>query len=134
MRVVALLFLVLVTTSLHAAPALSVGFAEVDVSPEIGKKPVLMAGFGMNRQATKLHDPIMARAIVLSDGTVKVAMVCVDVVGLFNPSVLRVREQLKGFDHVLVSSTHNHEAPDTLGLWGKSPFQSGVDPEYLKKI
>ena len=133
MTILTLALPVLTASSLSAAP-ISVGFAEVDVSPEIGKKPVLMAGFGMNRVATKIHDPIMARAIVLSDGKVKLAMVCVDVVGLFNPSVQRVRDQLKGFDHILVSSTHNHEAPDTLGLWGKSPFQSGVDADYLKKI
>ena len=57
-----------------------------------------------------------------------------DVVGLFLSSVERVREKLPGFKYVLVSATHNHEGPDTLGLWGPSPFQSGVDPEYLKKV
>src|SRR5207245_4065657 len=30
------------------------------------------------------------------------------------------------------SSTHNHEGPDTIGLWGPSPFQSGVDSSYMK--
>src|SRR5687768_12993753 len=119
--------------SAHAAdPSLSVGFGEVDVTPELGKKPVFLAGFGHNRTATKVHDPIMARAVVLSDGTHKIALVSVDVVGLFFPSVEKVRKQLPGFKYVLVSSTHNHEGPDTLGLWGKSPFQSGIDPVYLK--
>jgi hypothetical protein len=113
---------------------LSVGFAEVDVSPVIGEKPVFMAGFGQDRKATKVHDPIIARAIVLSDGSKKVGMVCVDVVGLFYPSVERVRSQVQGLDYVLVSATHNHEAPDTLGLWGSNPFKSGVDPDYLKKV
>ena len=60
----------LLATVASAAPTLSVGFAEVDVSPDVGgKKPVYMAGFGTNRVATKLHDPIMARAVVMSDGT-----------------------------------------------------------------
>ena len=45
----------------------------------------------------------------------------------FMPSVERVRKQLTGFTYVLVSSTHNHEGPDTLGLWGPKPFTSGVD-------
>src|SRR5262249_3791223 len=31
-------------------------------------------------------------------------------------------------------STHNHEGPDTLGLWGTSPVKSGVDPDYLKTV
>lgn len=132
-RYLATLAILAFATPLWAGP-LKVGFAEVDVSPEVGKKPVYMAGFGQNRKATKLHDPIMARAIVLEDGTRKVGLVCVDVVGLFYPSADRVRQAVKGFDYVLVSSTHNHEGPDTLGLWGASPFQSGVDPEYLKKV
>ncbi len=117
-----------------ADPHVSVGFAEVDVSPEVGKKPVFMAGFGHDRVATRVHDPIMARAVVLSDGKEKLALVSVDVVGLFLPSVENVRRQLPGYKYVLVSSTHNHEGADTLGLWGKSPFKSGVDPDYLKRV
>src|SRR5207248_2962764 len=54
--------------------------------------------------------------------------------GLFHPSVAQVRQQLPGFTYVLVSSTHNHEGPDTLGIWGPNPFQSGVDPAYLKRV
>src|SRR5262249_15767066 len=43
----------------------------------------------------------------------------------------RVRKQLNGFDYVLISSTHNHEGPDTLGLWGRTRATSGVDPDYM---
>src|SRR6478735_12155116 len=130
----ALVALLLSPPAFAADPALSVGFGEVDVSPTLGAKPVYMAGFGQNRTATKIHDPIMARAVVLSDGSKKVALVCVDVVGLFLPTVERVRAKLPGFAYVMVSSTHNHEGPDTLGLWGSSPFKSGVDPEYLTRV
>lgn len=123
-------------SSLTAAEApLQVGFAEVDVSPKIDpNKPVYMAGFGQNRLATKVHDPIMVRAIVLNDGKQTVAIASVDVVGLFFPVVERIRAKLKGFDHVMVSSTHNHEGPDTLGLWGPNRFKSGVDAEYLNFV
>jgi hypothetical protein len=117
-----------------SAGEFSVGFGETDVTPEVGKKPVFIAGFGQNRKATKVHDPIMARAVVMADGDEKVAFVSVDVIGLFLPSVERVREKLTGFKYVLVSATHNHDGPDTLGLWGASPVQSGIDPEYLKKV
>ncbi len=117
-----------------AAGELTVGFGEADVTPEVGKKPVYLAGFGQDRQAKKVHDPIMVRAVVLADGDTKIALVSVDVVGLFLPTVERVRERLPGFKYVLVSATHNHEGPDTLGLWGPNPFKSGVDPDYLKKV
>src|SRR5258707_188263 len=111
---------------------LEVGFGEADISPKIGDRPVYMAGFGQNRKATKVHDPLFARAVVLKDGKKKLALVSVDLVGFFNPNVVNVRKQLPGFDHVTVSSTHTHEGPDTLGLWGPNPFNSGVDPAYLK--
>ncbi len=117
-----------------SADDLTVGFAIVDVTPEIGKKPVYLAGFGHDRKATKVHDPLSARAVVLSDGTGKVALVSVDVVGLFIESVERIREKLTGFKYVLVSATHNHEGPDTLGLWGPNPFVNGIDAEYLKRL
>lgn len=114
----------------------TVGFGEADVTPDVGKdkKPVFLAGFGQNRRATAVHDPIMARAVVLADGDQKVALVTVDVVGLFLPAVEAVRAKLPGFKYVLVSATHNHEGPDTLGLWGATPVQSGIDPDYMKAL
>ncbi len=111
---------------------LEVGLAEVEITPDVKKKPVYLAGFGQNRKATGVHDPLQARAVVLRQGSRKIALVSLDVVGFFYPSVVRVREKLPAFHHVVVSSTHNHEGPDTLGLWGPRPFTSGADPEYLQ--
>ncbi len=116
------------------AAEFTVGFGEEDVTPEVGKKPVYLAGFGQDRLAKKVHDPIMVRAVVLADGDTKIALVSVDVVGVFLDTVTHVREKLPGFKYVLVSATHNHEGPDTLGLWGPNPLKSGVDPEYLKMV
>ncbi len=115
---------------------LRAGFAERDITPKVGdkKKAVYLAGFGHNRKAAGVHDPLLARALVLQHGGRKVALVSVDLVGLFHAAVEKVRAQLPGFTYVLVSSTHNHEGPDTLGLWGPNPFQSGVDPAYLLRV
>jgi hypothetical protein len=114
-----------------AAP-LRVGFGEVEITPKVGAdKPVFVAGFGNNRKATGVHDPLMARAVVLQSGTQKVGIVSLDLVGFFHPNVERVRKGLTGFSYVLVTSTHNHEGPDTLGLWGPTPLQSGVDSDYM---
>jgi hypothetical protein len=122
------------TSSGLTAGELTVGFGEANVTPVLGKKPVYLAGFGQNRSAKTVHDPIMVRAVVLADGKQRIALVSVDVVGLFNTSIERIRKELPGFAYVLVSATHNHEGPDTLGLWGANPLQSGVDPDYLKKV
>ena len=119
--------LALVAASGHcrSPPAeFTVGFGEVDVTPELGKKPVYLAGFGQNRKATKVHDPIMARAVVLADGDDEDRAG----VGRRGRAVPRrassaSASKLPGFKYVLVSSTHNHEGPDTLGLWGPNPFK-----------
>ncbi len=113
---------------------LAVGFGEEDITPKLGDKPVYLAGFGQNRKATAIHDPLFARAVVFKDGKKKIAVVSVDLIGLFHANVLNIRKQLDDFDYVLVSSTHNHAGPDTLGLWGPNPFKSGVDPDYLKLV
>lgn len=118
------------------AAVLQVGFAEKDITPEVGKDkpPVYMAGFGQNRIADGVQDPLLARAVVLSDGTSKIALVSLDIVGFFYPNALNVRAALPGFAHVVVSSTHNHEGPDTMGLWGPNPFKNGINPTYLKRV
>lgn len=124
----------LFSRSTAADTPLQVGFAEADITPQLGDKPVYLAGFGQNRKATAIHDPLKARVVVLKHGEQKVALVSVDVVGLFHASAERVRAALTGFSYVLLSSTHNHEGPDTLGLWGPNPFKSGLDPDYLKRL
>lgn len=120
-------------TKADGAP-LEVGFGAVDVTPKVAGATVYLAGFGHNRKATSVHDPIKVRAVVLMHGDRKVAIASVDVVGLFHALVERVRKALPGFDYVLVSSTHNHEGPDTMGLWGANAFASGLDKEYQKKV
>jgi hypothetical protein len=135
------LLLLAIVASIAARPArageppfLLAGFGEADVTPALDGKPVWLAGFGKGRKATGVHDPLMARAVVLEFAKEKIAIASVDVVGLFREPVLRVRQQLKGFTYVLVSSTHNHEGPDTLGLWGPNFATSGIDPEYMGKL
>ena len=132
-----LVIVILMVPAAVAQPAdtLRVGFGETDVTPAINaKRPVYLAGFGKDRQATKVHDPLMARAIVLEHDKKKIAIVSVDVVGLFNDIAQRVRKELPRFTYILVSSTHNHEGPDTMGLWGPNLFTSGIDADYLKQL
>lgn len=112
----------------------SAGFAEEDITPPNGNQPIYLAGFGRNRTATGVHDRLHARAIVLRHGAYKVALVAVDLIGLFRDEVEAVRRQLPGFSYVLVASTHTHSGPDTLGLWGPDAATGGVDPSYLQLL
>ena len=133
--VVALLALAAYTPGQALAEGLSAGFAAVDITPPLdGKRPVYIAGYGMNRKATGVHDPIMARAAVLQNGQERIALVSVDLVGLQLPTVQRLRQQLADFKYVMVASTHNHEGPDVIGIWGRGPFHRGVDDAYIDQV
>ncbi len=119
------------------APGLLFGFAKKAITPEIGPRPVYLAGFGHDRKATAVHDDLWARAVAVSDGRQRIAIVSVDLIGVFHADVVKARERLQRSVPgavLIVSSTHNHEGPDTMGLWGKSGFSSGVDSGYLDGV
>ncbi len=112
-----------------------VGAAKREITPEVMEgRAVYLAGFGQNRTATGVHDPIWSRAFALSDGKRTVAIVVADLIGLFyEPDVLAIRaivaRELPDV-HVIVASTHNHNGPDTMGLWGPVPLITGINPQY----
>lgn len=114
--------------------SLEVGFAKGDATPKLGISPIYMAGFGHNRKAEGVSDPILIRAMVLKNEGKKYAFVCADLIGLFKDQVDEIRKELKDFENVMFSCTHSHEGPDTLGLWGQTPFQSGTNPEYMLSL
>lgn len=118
---------------------LKVGFARVSITPDVSNpsRPVWVAGFSQNRAATGVHDDLWAVACVLDDGWTRIGFVALDAIGFFQDHVVAVRHRmaLEGkLDFITVCATHNHSTPDLMGLWGPSPFRSGVDPEYREKV
>ncbi len=80
-----------------------------------------LAGFGMNHPANGVHDDIYVVAAVLDDGNKRLGLVAIDCIGWMIEEVKDVREALPGhleIDHLIMHATHDHEAPDTQGLWG----------------
>lgn len=121
----------------EAAPALRAACGRVDITPDPHDRPVWMAGFGNGRRARSVHDRLYARALVLSDGRRTVALVGVDVVGLFYNDVEAIRTAVAArapLDYVLVAATHDHHGPDTMGLWGPLPLVTGVDALFMKDL
>jgi hypothetical protein len=115
--------------------AVQVGFGEADITPDLKSgKPVWIAGYGQNRRATGVHDPLHVRAVVFREGDKKIALACADVVGLEYPTVNEIREKLPDFHYVMVSASHNHEGPDTIGIWGPGITRSGVDADYMQML
>jgi len=97
-----------------------------------------IAGFQNTRPARGVHDDIWARAIVFEKGSTRVGFVVVDLIGWFYQDIEKTRTIVadKGIDldHLIVSATHNHEGPDTMGLWGRSVTRSGYSEEYAQYV
>lgn len=123
-------------------PKIRAGAARADITPDLKKHgPVYMAGFGNNRVATAVHDHLYARCLALSAAGQTVVLCGVDSIGLFSDDVEQIRAAVKkhfaagkkaptGDLNVVVASTHDHEAPDTMGLWGPAQGQSGINDSY----
>ena len=101
-----------------------------------------IGGFGPLRPALDIHDPISARALVLSEAGEYIVFVTLDLVGLGSPRIWPARDALAADgldpDRLIVSSSHSHQGPDTMGLWG-DPFDfgdpvSGIDPAYSERV
>lgn len=108
------------------------GASKVKITP---KSAVYIAGYGQNRVSVGVHDDLWARCLVLECEDRRIAIVSLDLIGLFLDDVDKVRKgcEVYGFkpEDVLVACTHNHEGPDTLGLWGPDLYHSGVDEGYM---
>jgi hypothetical protein len=131
----AALMVCLVPLAARGELPLQAGFAEADITPEVaGERPVWLAGYGTGRRATGVHDPLLARCAVLKSGDQQIGLVSVDLIGLQFPVVQKIRQAVPELDYVLVSSTHNHEGPDVIGIWGPTLFKRGVDSRYLERV
>jgi hypothetical protein len=97
---------------------------------------VFIAGLGNPRPARDVHDPITSRVLVLRWKSTTVAIVSIDVIGYFLPDIDDIREAVSDLDidYVSVSATHNHEGPDTVGIWGMDESWPGWRQEFFDTI
>lgn len=98
---------------------------------------VWLAGFGQHRAAKGVHDRLWARAIAFRNNGVTVVMVSTDTIGVFYEETIAVRKSLDpalDIDHVLFSSKHIHEVPDTMGIWSSPYLVFSRDKGYLELL
>jgi len=131
-----LLLSLFLAASAHAG--LRVAAAKVDITPDLGKYRIYMAGFGSTgRRPAGVHDPLYARILLMSDGKKTVGVVGLDLLGFYRNDVEDLR-RMAGFTaperYLFVSSTHEHSGPDTMGLWGPFVGVSGLNKAYHKEI
>src|SRR5215831_1054012 len=104
-----------------AEPKFRAGAAAVDVTPE--KFPVVVNCGFLEASGASARDKLHARALVLDDGTTKLAIVIVDSCMMpreFLDGVKKlVEEELKiPADRQLIAATHTHTAPAVMGCLG----------------
>src|SRR4051812_29466003 len=110
-RIVAIVYLWQTATLLLLAGEFQAGFASRVVTPD----PLLpvSGGVGASRPVSRKEGELEVRALVLTDGATKVAIVSADFLGF--PSVLcnKARAQVKGIppENILIGASHTHSAP-----------------------
>ncbi|MBB15442.1 hypothetical protein CMK22_09220 [Candidatus Poribacteria bacterium] len=96
--------------------------------------PTYLAGLRNNRLSQGVHDDLFARCLILDDGKTQVGFVSTDLIGLTSTDITEIRNRAKligsSAENVIITATHQHSGPDTIGLWGKSEYYSGVDLNY----
>lgn len=100
------------------APLLKVGFAEADITPELGMEAP--GGYGKSYHRS-VHDPCKVRVAVFDDGQKRVALVGVDALAVHNEMVANCRAQIEqrcGIpgDAVLIGASHSHSSGPAFGV------------------
>jgi hypothetical protein len=117
------------------------GNTALDPSSKDKYDGIYFAGFGHNRLATGKHDDYWARALVLEQNGTKIAIVSLDFIGYYSKAtyyglgeIRKMVDPKLGINEILITSTHNHEGPDTIGPWGVNVLSDGKYPKYLRFV
>ena len=112
------------------------GTAVRDISP---RKPMFLVGYPhVERISTGIHDPLLASALYLNNGSASVLLVALDILFLDPPTARELRRTIARKTHVpesgvFISCSHTHSGPVTLEMlsWQYDPVVQRVDPGYV---
>jgi hypothetical protein len=88
--------------------------------------------FGGGRAAQGVTTDVEVRALAFVQGDVSVVVAWIDSIGMLSTDFDLIRAHPLvaplAIDHVLLGTTHAHDTPDTMGLWGPTVGVSGRQP------
>ena len=130
-------------TVLGAAPAarqgeLHAGAARIEITP--GKEDALpLSGYAARKEGHKgIHDSLYVRAIVLSDGAARAAIVTADLIGFSHGFWNTVSERIVSEakiprENIMIAGTHTHSAPSP------GTYEPAIDPDsrqgrYIRRV
>jgi neutral ceramidase len=112
-----------------------IGKGSVVITPPLGCE---MAGFDARKElAQGVHDELHSRALVFDDGSTKVALVSIEVIGLSRGFVQRVKDEIErrtgiAAAHIILAATHTHCGPVTLHHFFSQ--DQPLDERYLDQL
>src|ERR1051325_7708795 len=133
----ALLIFISTTFSLRAV---DIGVASADITPDVAKYKVPMAGYGARngKPSTGVHDPIHAKILLFRDGNKKMALVTCDLRSvtpqLKQIALSKAAELELSADTLFLCASHTHDGPSIFPekFW---QLQFGVsDPAMVEEM
>jgi len=115
---------------------LQAGLAEIEITPpEYGNLGRLIAN---PIQVTGVICPLYARAVIIDDGTVRTAILCIDMGFMFPSCVEEIREHVAaagGLEktNIMVCCTHTHNS-FSLSPWHQGDTTDFAELDYLKGL
>jgi len=105
--------------ALNSGEGLRIGVAVADISPE--EIDGIDLGGYEPRTSNGLHDPLTARCIVIIDDETVVALISLDLIGMFKSHTNKIKHQIvreTGLDedHIFLHSIHTHSGPSMLNF------------------
>jgi len=126
------------------ADTLEVGAARTVITPTdslpLGGYGVYFWSMDNTRLSQDAHDPLYATAVFLLTGDDALVLIQTDLVGLVRADMEVIRDEVAAKlgidrDRVIVTSTHTHHSPDTVGLWGTViPARTGRSEKYMNRV
>lgn len=115
------------------------GAARFDITPT---KPMALFGYSkVPRVLSGIHDPLFSTALYLTNGSVELIMISVDLLMLSTRFLDECRQEISNkmkipVSNIIISTTHTHSGPVCMDIFAfsKNQFVPPADQEYLEVI